>query len=604
MQRKILKRFIIIICIAIVFITLGIVSVYAGESRTWCFDDTKFSCYSDMLDYPTTIDGLTFSKGTKILRSLKLFKGTKFEKYLYLDRSTDINLYSASFNLNGSSDIYIIGRSEGGDAAYRKLRFRFSNSAEDKFLSLGPATGYKLEYRGGATKVTLNAIEDDVRIYTIAVVDYIESEHKTLEEGTSYSWDFSNLQGETYTTNVDINGLEVHATAEKPVVPYVGETTDSGYRYYQGLDLKGQGSRFYRAVSFEVPKNSDIYITARSSNTPRNLYVTNEYECDITDYDGKLVDSKFSVGTSTTTYRIRYRGNGEKIYLKSEDGGIRLYKIEVAGPSYNEDNDYKWIFDDYNELQVNRFLGNYTVAGLNISSNTTRPASVVASSSTEFSKAIRITSSHFQAASKISFNVSDSSNKESGKRTSNRIIRVKAKGTDTGTRLILGNQYGYVYGCYSLSKEIKEYVFNYDGSYEKLYLFTNAINSSHNTTEIYSISTSDISRGDPVSIRIYCNNGNKIKYNFTVENMINPNDYYYTIKYDSSKISLMNIGKDYNNSNVIIDDNVQVISNVPGEIKFTIANINENDWSGIVTFAVFNAVASGYSNIEFIAERK
>lgn len=593
------------------FIIIGCttISVCAGTVREWNIDDAKFPDIG-LIKTDTVIDGLTLHNGVSVQESLKLFKGTKLNRYLYMDVSSDINSDSISFHLNGASDIYIVGRSDGETS--RKTEFYFTVDGSKDYLYLKEPKGYKLEYRGAETDVYIHCVQEDIRIYGIAVEDYVDSEHTELDAGDSYYWDFEGVSGtETYTvqteftaTNDTSKKLTLNATTSKPINAYLGKTTDSGYRFYQGLDLNGTGSRDYRSLAFYVPKNADIYITARCSSGNKKLYVTNKYECTLEDYDGVLNDSMLTLNSRTKTYRIRYRGNGEKIYLKSEDDAIRIYKIEVAGSSDKVVDENKWVFDDYNELTIGSYLYNKSIDNLLIKSNSTRPATVAASSVDDFSKAVKMTSSHFEEASKIIFEVSDSSDKTSttGIR-SNRKIRVKAKCSNLGVNLILGNQYGYVYGSYWLTTDLKEYTFNYDGGNETLYLFTNVPNTSHNTSEIYSISTSDLKMGEPVSANYYCTAGRVYKFNYVVENIPNISDYYFLIKYDSTKLNLMNIGKDYNNSNVITDSNIQVISNTPGEIRFRVLNLNEENWSGLVTSAVFSANVSGTSAITFSVAR-
>lgn len=591
-----------IFTILVLFLGIFTVGVY-GETREWKIDDSKFENISS--NSTSVIDGLTIYPGIQRYNSLRLFKGTKYYNYLYMDVSSNRNRNSVSFYLNGDSNIYIIGRSDGQDTDKRRIAFYFEETGETQYITMGPAKGYKLEYRGEATNVYINAVDDDVRIYDIAVEDYDESDYEELEEGETYSWDFSGIPYDhQFVSNQNMNGLEIYATVEKPVIAYTGNATDTGYRFYYGLDLEGSGTRDYRSLAFKVPKNSDVYITARASNyNSGNLYVTNKYECDIEDYDNTLKDSKLTVNGRTITYRIRYRGSGEKFYIKSEDGGIRINKIDIVGHSNKITNDKKWVFDNYDELTIGSYLFNKTIDELLISSNNTRPASVVSSQADKYTKAVEMTSSHFEEASKMIFKISDSSNKTENQQNSKRIIRVWARSDYQGARLILGNKYGYVYGSYSLGKNITENVFEYDGGYDDLYLFTNTGDGVHMKSEIYSISTSDIQGGEPTKINTYFTNGNTYKYNFTVENIENPSDYYYVINYDSSKLTLMNIGMDYNNSNVITDSNVQVISNTEGEIKFRVLNLNEKNRSGIITSAVFKAKATGSGTIKFSAVR-
>lgn len=597
----------------IMVLVLGVFAVGVhAETREWKIDDSKFENISGKTT--NVIDGLTIYPGIYRFNSLKLFKGTKYYNYLYMDVSNNRNRNSVSFYLNGDSNIYIIGRSDGQDTDKRRVAFYFEETGETQYITMGPAKGYKLEYRGEATNVYINAVDDDVRIYDIAVEDYVESEYEELDEGENRIFSMSGEYREVeYTSEVKIgNGFYIHATPEKSVTVFVGNNTETGYRFNNGLELDGAGTRTYRSISFDVPRNSDIYITARASNNTgtstviRNLYITDKYECDIEDAYGILKDSKLGINGITTTYRIGYRGSGERIYIKSEDNGIRINRINIVRHSDKIINDSKWVFGNYDELTEGSYLYDKTINGLQIKSNSTRPASVAASTEDGYTKAIKMTSSFYYEASKIIFDISNSTGGSmSTEENANRKIRVVAKANDqyNQTRLILGNDNGYVFGDYLLTDELKEYVFNYDGGYDKLYLFTYSGNGVHRNSEIYSISTSDEVNGKPIEINYNYTNGNTYKYNFNVENIENPSDYYYVINYDSSKLTLMNIGMDYNNSNVITDSNVQVISNTAGEIKFRILNLNEDNWSGIITSAVFKATATGNGTIKFSAVR-
>lgn len=599
--------------LVIMVLALGVFAVGAhAETREWKIDDSKFENISSSTT--NVIDGLTIYPGIYRFNSLKLFKETKYYNYLYMDVSSDRNRNSVSFYLNGDSNIYIIGRSDGQDTDKRRIAFYFEETGETQYITMGPAKGYKLEYRGEATNVYINAVDDDVRIYDIAVEDYVESEYEELEEGENRIFSMSGEYREVeYTSDVKIgNGFYIHASPEKSVTVFVGNNTETGYRFNNGLELDGAGTRTYRSISFDVPRNSDIYITARASNNTgtstviRNLYVTDKYECDIEDAYGILKDSKLGINGITTTYRIGYRGSGERIYIKSEDNGIRINQIRIVRHSDKIINDSKWVFGNYDELTEGSYLYDKTINGLQVKSNSTRPASVAASTEDGYTKAIKMTSSFYYEASKIIFEISNSTGGSmSTEENANRKIRVVAKANDqyNQTRLILGNDNGYVFGDYVLTDELKEYVFNYDGGYDKLYLFTYSGNGVHRNSEIYSISTSDEVNGKPIEISYNYTNGNTYKYNFNVENIENPSDYYYVINYDSSKLTLMNIGMDYNNSNVITDSNVQVISKTEGEIKFRILNLNEDNWSGIITSAVFKATATGNGTIKFSAVR-
>lgn len=596
MKIKFFRGLLHILCITILFSIIESVCVFAG-TREWKFDDKSFSILQStgVLSEKAEINGLTIYPGVNMSNSLKIIKGARFNNYLSLDKSEDKSQESVSFYLNGASDIYIIGKSDN-ENELRNIRFYFETPGITKYIALGKANGYKFEYRGSATKVYINSVDDDVRIYTIAAVDYVESEHTELAANETYYWDFSGISGGTnYTSNTSINGLDVFATEEKPISVYSGVTTDSGYRFYYGLDLKGSGSQDYRTLAFNVPRNSEIYITARISNygnenNTRNLYVTNKYCCDIKDYYNVLSDSKLTIGGTTKTYKVKYTGDGEKLFIRAESGGIRIQKIQVVGNSNFSTvaDDHTWIFDNYNNTISNGNIYNTTIDGLTIKSNISRPATYVESTSSEYSKAIRLTSSFYDDASKICFNICDSSNDSDGwSLNGNRKIRVVAKGASSSTKLILGNKYGYCVGWYYLSEEPKEYVFDYKGGYDELILFTNEVNSGHRLSEIYSISTTDYTYGEPVKLNVYHVKDSIYKYNFTVDNIPNTKNYIYTIKYDGNKNILMNVGKDYNNSNTITDNNIEVISNLPGEIKFRLKNTDEAKWSGIITFATF-----------------
>ena len=78
----------------------------------------------------------------------------------------------------------------------------------------------------------------------------------------------------------------------------------------------------------------------------------------------------------------------------------------------------------------------------------------------------------------------------------------------------------------------------------------------------------------------------------------------YTITYDASKIkinSICNEGKEKESFGIIVDKDINIISNSNGVLKFKV-NKSDKNWSGILANLNFTALTDGETTIKFNAE--
>ncbi len=89
----------------------------------------------------------------------------------------------------------------------------------------------------------------------------------------------------------------------------------------------------------------------------------------------------------------------------------------------------------------------------------------------------------------------------------------------------------------------------------------------------------------------------------TVSNIISKSDYTYEVEYDSDVLQVLEVGlggktKFNSNLNIKHSDNIQIISNSGGILKFKVNSIGR-DWSGILTSVTFKALKTSQTSISF-----
>lgn len=595
MLRKYLKLFITILCFFIIVLEAGITAVSASESKTWCFGDPEFTELGNNINSTITVDGLTMHEGIRFRNKSKNVKSVIYTGNMDISQSSSNDKSYISFEVDGPSNIYFVAQTNTAGNA-RNLMIYSDVLDKTDYLNVNEASGYCYKYRGPAGNIEVRSQTNGIRIYAITVENYSEDKYAYLDNYSCREWNLEEItKNEVLTGNKDFNGLNVFASSDYPVNLMVNENTNSyGFRYYKAIDLEGAGDMESRAVVVDVKKNSEIYITARSTNTStRQLLVTDKYGCDLETVDDI---QKFDVNNETNTYKLTYTGDDNTIYLRSSGGGIRIYQLAVVDVSTDRVDDIDCIFDNCTDINTGESLQSKSIGQLSFEGGQ-YGIYMTASTDSNYSKAVKLNGDRFALANKLCINVSGDVN--SGE-DSVKKIRVKAKGTTATAygKIILANKYGYIYGYQNLVNSVNEYVFEYGGTSEKLYIYV-----MNTDAEIYSIGT--VAGAEPETISLSVKEGQIYKYLFTGENVPESDKYNFVIEYDSDLLELKYIGKDNNyNKGVISDSTVDIIENVDGKITFNMTGTFEKNWSGMITSVVFEGVSKGSCNIKFSAIRR
>lgn len=576
----------------------NIIKVHIDEpDREWNFNDEKFDPVSGKLvTQETTIDGLTFYPGIGVSRDKvdttdTVIKGVRFKSYIQMDRNTDYKKRALSFYLNGPSDIYVAAKSNS-PAENRRLALYVESTGITEYKVVTEKNGYHIKYRGEAGKAYLYSADTNIRIYALAVNDYRPNKYNYLDE--ERVWDFSDTtQYGTITENKNIDGLNIYATPEKTMsITYNGVITPEGYQYYNALCFEGSGSNDYRSVSFNAEPNSYIYIAAKipTAGETRQLIVTNKYCCDL---ESDMESSYIDVDSNTRVYRIIYTGVGEEIFIRSADKQIRVYQIAVAKMSEKIIDDTYYSFENH---EVGTSITSFSSDEFYVSS-TYIPATIVSEPGNGYTKAISLYTENFKKAGKIYFPITDCRGIDNNRRSHK--IKIVAKGN--GTKLNIGNKYGYVYKSFDLTDSVQEYTYEYTDGAEILYLF--GYNSSSNL-KIYSVSTSDINydhASGENSVNLSVKKGEEYKYHFTCENIPALDIYYYNIYYNTSLLEIESITFHEDIEGCIDESDVEYKS---GGASFVLDNCKNRDWTGTIATVTFKGIADGNTYVSFSTDRR
>lgn len=600
-----MKKIIFILVVAIT-VVVGTVAVMAGtgNERRWYFTEDKFDALYNILSENVTIDGLTIGKGMDINTFEHEIRNIKFYKSVYTPEGGDTSNGYIKFYVNGNTDIHILGSSKVANYS-RKLTIYSTADNNIATISMLEANDYKYEYRGSAGYVYLYTSGGGVRIYGITAKEYVADEYTPMGENEKKEWNFNNyksLMG-NITQSLNLDGLKIKATLAKPT-----EISSSvGYNEYGNLkpvcfNFSGTGMYDSRNISFPVPRNSDIYITARSGDgkSERPLIISNVYfgtpniNIKKLELDDKNENELFiNVNGNQNTYKISYFGSGEDFMLYSYDSGIKIYDIKVVPRINKLTEDKSWIINNY---PVGRFEND------NIDGLETYNINIENCNIGGYSKRIIVKSDTYGIGGSVKFKISDSS----GERGSyvKRTISITANTELAGTKLILVNSEDYVIGSVDLSADIKEYKFDYNGPYDEICCYTYY---SHNTYKsnsyIYSINNGTLAEKNPNDAQRTINviEGQSYQYYFTAENVA-ANIYKYKITFNPNALSVKYIGYG-DGSNNFSTKGIEIISNANGEIVFTIDK-TYTKWSGITASVIFQAKSTGSTTINYIADVK
>ena len=129
----------------------------------------------------------------------------------------------------------------------------------------------------------------------------------------------------TITSQTTINGLTIHATANKPIVVDADAREINGYSFTHRLKFGGTGASNARMLSFRVDGNCDIdiYLMSASGSADRTLNVDKGSF-------GSTLQQIPAYGSSISRGNVHYVGGATTIYLYSPSSGINIYAIQVS----------------------------------------------------------------------------------------------------------------------------------------------------------------------------------------------------------------------------------------------------------------------------------
>lgn len=572
-----------------------------NTTRQWYFGDPEFSAYITTGINKTTKFkyGLTLSNGITFRNKEKDVKGKIYKGNLDINKkSVDSEKNYISIELDGPSNVYFIAQTNQMDQM-RRLSVYNDVLDNTSYLNVNESKGYCYRYRGmGGCNIKIKAEDNAIRIYGIMVENYDDEKYGDIEDYSSRLWDFRDMtQNMVMTSETDLgDGLRIMATPEKPVNHTTNSVTnENGYKFESAVDLQGVGTDEYRSIAVDVVYNSNIYISARNlSTSERELIITDKYGCDLETKDNL---QGVTVVGDCNTYKFTYLGESDTIYIRSLSGAIRIYQIAVTSYSDYVVDDIKCRFDNVDEFAPGQNIDGSSIGNLSFEGGT-MAISVCESTDPNFTKAVKIYGNNFTKAGKLKMKISSSTGTSNSKPA--RKIRIKAKANNNTGKLVLSNQYGYVFGSYNLSTSTNEYVIDYNGECETMYLYITA-----GIAEIYSVTTNDINYvAAPVSYNLNVQSGQTYRYVFNVENIPASDIYTYTIEYDPTKLKFVHIGKNNNFTGGISDSSISNVWVSNGKITFNIIDPKEENWSGIATVVLFEGIENGSCTIKFSANKR
>lgn len=593
-----MKKFLFLfMAISMVFIGGVAAKADTGNERVWYFNEGGFALNkTTVLTEEETISGLTLGKDVTISPSKPMIRNVIFYDSIYTGNYGSTKSGYIKLYVNGDTDIHFLATSRANE--YRTFTMYSQSGSNTQSKSVGnDFDDYIFEYRGAAGYVYFYTPGKNVRIVSIAAKDYSESEYAPLGNNVKKVWDFDDYKDMgIIKADTNINGMNIEAVEEYPVgIVFDSAKNSYGYEKDICLDLQGEGRYNSRYITFPVPRNSDLYITARSGDatSQRKLLIRNKYYgIPKTDMENEFLN----VNGDINTYKISYYGKGEDFAINSYDSAVKIFKIMIVPRVDTVIADKTWDISSNSAFSAGYNI-NSTIDGLKLYS-----ANIAMYNNGVYSKRLSIVSDVYSCAGKISFNISDSSLGR-GSRVE-RIITVKANTELKGTILVLYNSEDYVIGTAELSTDIKEYTFNYNGNYDEITLSTYYPRNAHKVASyIYSLNNGIKTATGPDDSRrtISVTKGQKYQYYFTAGN-VDADKYIYTIKYNSNALIPKYIGYG-DGADSYSKEGINIIKNADGEITYTLDNTYSN-WSGVTASVIFEAKSTGNTEIEFMAAIK
>ena len=166
-------------------------------------------------------------------------------------------------------------------------------------------------------------------------------------------------------------------------------------------------------------------------------------------------------------------------------------------------------------------------------------------------------------------------------------------------KAVLSSEGGVVKEMSLANGDLRKYVLRVDGP-DSFYLY--GVNTS---LGVYYIELSNTLMGDletgSVSKTISVVSGQSYEYALTVDKGRYPGVITYAVTYDAGKLRPTAVGlwaKAGSGNTINTDENIKIISNSGGVLKFTVDTTDEN-WSGILTKVKFEGIGNGNTTIAF-----
>lgn len=572
-------------------------TVYGSTEDTirYRFDDVD-----DFLE-GADIGGLTFDSAVTRSSSIKMLKGERYENYVeFKNDGNDIISKAISFKVPGNCSIYITACASNSKNCHLVV-----NNAGSKIATPAIQT-FIYNYTGNAGTLNIyiepySNVDDfaKIRIFDIAIVP--NKTYSSLDEDEEIYWSFDEfsfdgISSGTITSDYTESGLTIHASDDKDVSVVKSEKdTEAGFRYYSAVDLNGSGNSRYRSFSFFAYPDSDIFITAYhtgSSSEGRTLYFTNDYG--MTFYDDAGTNQDVTVNSTATLSKVSYNGNGETVHFCSSDSAIRICDIRVVRKEENDTSiieNGSWNFSSFSS---GAYTAETTLNGLTVTPG--RGASIImAGAEAGYTKYLKLYYAPYQNAAKMKFTIGDSTG--SDKYRTNKIISITLKGSSHSGSMYVVDKYGRLITKFDFTTELATYNLRYDGYSQDLIFYPRT-----ETAYVYELTVKDEDKYfgevfDTASIT----KGKTYTYFCTAYNIDDVADKVYVVSYNQNALKVKYVGygdetKTYNN--VVIGDNITIISNTNGFLEFKVDEDFEN-WSGILALVEFEALSTGDTTIGF-----
>ena len=244
--------------------------------------------------------------------------------YLY-SPSSGVNIYAIRVTSNSTHETttYTISVSSANNSMGTISGGGTYEEGQTATVTAIPKSGYKFtRWSNGSTANPYSfTVTSDV-----SLTAYFEQ--STTPQSESKFWNISdavfNSLG-TITSQTTINGLTIHATANKPIVVDADAREINGYSFTHRLKFGGTGVNDARMLSFRVDGDCDIdiYLMSASGSADRTLNVDKGSF-------GNTIQQIPAYGSTISEGNVHYAGGATTIYLYSPSSGVNIYAIRVT----------------------------------------------------------------------------------------------------------------------------------------------------------------------------------------------------------------------------------------------------------------------------------